>query len=1056
VKLFALNLLLVSVPMIAADLVPAELRCEYRVNPIGLDVTSPRLSWIITSTDPKARAVVQSSYRILVASSSELLSKNQGDLWDTGQVSSSDSIQIGYSGKPLTSGLHAHWKVQVWDGDGKQSRWSEPALWTVGLLNASDWSAKWIGHDEKQLYKDPRSPFRYLEKAHWIWGASDGPQNFETKISIASDRTVRNALVVMTADSSFELLINGDRVGGSNTVPAPAIWDVTRFLKSGDNAVLVKANAGKTSRGLIGAFHVDLGSGTQPLDLVTDTSWQTAGAKDLGMFGMQPWAEVGYTEARALPARMLRKEFQASSKIEQATAYVCGLGLSEFYLNGSKLGNQVLSPNLTDYTKHVQYVTYDVTRLIKPGVNAAGVILGNGRFWAPRATIPLPMRNFGYPKALVQIDIKYADGQTARIVSDESWKLTTDGPIRANNEYDGEEYDATAEIRGWAEPGFADSKWQAAEVVEAPGGQLVAQNAEPLRVTETIHPVKVTQLRPGIFIFDMGQNMVGWCRLHVSGPKGTTLELRHAETLQPNGELYIANLRSARVTDSYTLRGSGAETWEPRFTYHGFRFVEVTGYPGTPTLQSIEGRVVHDAMEQTADFTSSNNMLNRIHHNVFWGVRSNYRSIPTDCPQRDERQGWLGDRSVVSRSESYLFNVAAFYTKWERDIADSQNENAVIPDVAPNYWKIYPDDVTWPSTFIQVPDMLYDQYADVRVIQQNYEPMKKWLEHMGGLLKDDILFNDTYADWCVPPEDPKLIHSRDPSRQTEGALLSTSYLYWMNRHMARFARLTGKEPDAAEFDRTAEEIKAAFNRKYFHADQGFYGNNTQTANLLPLAFGMVPEADRQRVFKSVIDDIEGRSNGHVATGLVGVQWLMRTLSENGRPDVALQIATQPTYPGWGYMVSKGATTVWELWNGDTADPAMNSGNHVMQIGDLGLWMYEDLAGIRPDPQKPGFKRILIRPFPVKQLTHIKASHRSLYGRISSEWRRSGGEFTLDITIPANTSAEVWIPAKSEAGVKEGQSPAAQARAVKFLRMDGPAAVFEVQSGSYSFRTADTI
>lgn len=478
--------------------------------------------------------------------------------------------------------------------------------------------------------------------------------------------------------------------------------------------------------------------------------------------------------------------------------------------------------------------------------------------------------------------------------------------------------------------------------------------------------------------------------------------------------------------------------------------MEVKGYPGVPTLASLEGRVVHDAMAETASFSSSDQMLNQIHHNVFWGVRGNYRSIPTDCPQRDERQGWLGDRSVVSRSESYLFNVAAFYTKWERDIADSQSQQGSIPDVSPNYWPIYPDDVTWPSTFIQVPAMLYDQYSDLRVIQENYAPMKRWIDYMRGFLKDGLLPKDRYGDWCVPPEDPKLIHSKDPARQTDGALLATAYFYWMNREMARFARLIGKEPDATGLEGTAEEVKLAFNKAYFHSDSGTYGNDTQTANILPLAFHMVPDPDRGRVFNSLVDNIETKSNGHVATGLVGVQWLMRTLSENGRADIALQIATQPTYPGWGYMVTRGATTVWELWNGDTADPAMNSGNHVMQMGDLGLWMYQDLAGIRPDPENPAFKHILIHPQPVKKLSFVKASHQSPYGLISSFWKRENDRLNLNITIPANTTATVWVPALKVSDVNESGASVEKAQGVKFVRMDGNAAVFEVQSGSYSF------
>jgi len=1061
----------------APSIRPTQLRCEYRLNPLGIDATQPRLSWALETIDPAARNLKQSAYRILVAASDQALNAGTGDLWDTGKVDSDQSIQIVYAGKALHSGARAFWKVEVWDQDGRRSGWSQPASWTMGLLQREDWKGRWIGLDQAGLYKRPGSPYHDLEGAHWIWfpsgnpasGAPGGDRFFRAAFTVPDATRMVKAVCVMGADHQFELFVNGVHAGKGEDAESPEIIETTSLIKSGRNVIAVRAandGEGKPA-GLIGAIRVEFAKG-EPMLFRTSSQWksaqaapsgwETAGFADsgwtnsmeLGSFSMPPWGEVGFTEERALPARLLRKEFETVSRPRRATAYVCGLGLFELYVNGRKAGDHVLSPGLTDYDKRVQYVTFDVTREIVAGRNALGLMLGNGRYHAPRTGAPDGTRNFGDPKTLLQLNIEYEDGSTTEVVTDGTWKLTTTGPIRGNNEYDGEEYDARMELKDWSRPGFDDSSWQAPQLVSPPSGEMVAQMAEPLRVVETIRPVSVKQLRQGVFVFDMGQNMVGWCRLKVSGPKGTRVMLRHAETLQENGELYVENLRSAQATDLYTLNGSGPQLWEPRFTYHGFRYVEVTGYPGEPALSSLEGRVVQDAMTQVADFTTSNPLLNHLHKNIFWGVRGNYRSIPTDCPQRDERQGWLGDRSTVSRSESYLFDVAAFYNKWMNDLEDSQRSDGSIPDVSPNYWMIYNDDVTWPSTFLLVPGMLYDQYGDLRVLERHYPAFKKWIEHMRGFVKDGLMTKDTYGDWCVPPESPRLIHSQDPARKTNGMLLGTAYFYQMLRLMHRYATLLGKREDVAEYDGLANAMRSAFLKRFFRADLNQFDNGTQTSAILPLAFDMEPDGTREAVFEHLVSKIHNESQDHVGVGLIGAQWLMRTLSENGRADLAYKIATQTTYPGWGYMIEKGATTIWELWNGNTADPAMNSGNHVMQIGDLGVWLYEYVAGIRPDPEHPGFKHVVIRPYPIQDLTFVKASHKSMYGTVRSNWKRENGHFVLDVSIPANTTATIIVPANNAAKVTESGEPVERAKGVKFVRGENGAVVYEVGSGAYSF------
>jgi alpha-L-rhamnosidase len=1066
-------LLLIAAAANAAPAIrPAQLRCEYRVNPQGVDTAEPRLSWILTAVNPKARGLRQNAYHILVASTEAKLSANTGDLWDTGMVESSESIHIAYRGKPLASGAVAFWKVQVWDQDAQPSEWSAPAQWSMGLLRSEDWHGQWIGRDEAGVYLDPASVYAPLTQARWIWdstgaasSAPAGDRYFRASFNIPSDRKLASAVAAIGADGSAEVYINGRRIAGTSSAELPNAVDIAALVHPGENSVAVRASHPRANRpaGLIGAVTIHFASG-DPLIFATTNAWRTIvkpepgweqprfldaawqPAKELGAYGMAPWGAAGLLAEHRLAPRYLRKQFALDRKLRRAVVYYSGLGTSELYINGAKVGDHVLSPGLTDYDKHVLYETFDVTSQLAQGANAIGLILGNGRYYSPRGSAAgaLPSRSFGYPKALVQLNIEFEDGTRTEIVTNESWKLTSNGPIRANNEYDGEEYDARLELGNWSNAGFDDSHWEMAHAVSAPRGAVASQMAEPLRVTETIKPVGVKKLAPGVFVFDLGQNMVGWCRLRVSGPRGTQVRLRHAETVNPDGSLYVANLRNARAADTYTLRGEGTEFYEPRFTYHGFRYVEVTGFPGEPTAAAIEGRVVHDDMARAGEFTSSNDLLNRIHRNMFWGIRGNYRSIPTDCPQRDERQGWLGDRSQVSRSESYMFDVAAFYSKWMTDLEDAQRPNGSIPDVAPNYWELYNDDLTWPGTFVYIHGMLYDQYADKRVLARGYDAMKRWIAHEQSFVTHGLISKDQYADWCVPPEDPKLIHSQDPARVTDKTLIATSYWYHLLRTMSRYARLLDRPTDAADFDRLADASRDAFQRKFFHLESARYDNGTQTSSILPLYFGLVPEDFRPAILQTLIDNIQQKSAGHVGTGLVGAQWLMRTLSDNGHADLAYRIATQKSYPGWGYMAEQGATTIWELWNGNTADPAMNSGNHVMQIGDLAVWMYEYLAGLRTDPDQPGFRHALIRPYPVADLTFVKATHQTMYGELASSWKREKGRFTLEVTVPVNTTATVWVPAKRFAHVTP------ESGGVKFVREERDAAVYEVPSGTYRF------
>ena len=751
-----------------------------------------------------------------------------------------------------------------------------------------------------------------------------------------------------------------------------------------------------------------------------------------------------------LAARYFRKKFDASQKPLKATLYVSGLGLYKLYINGKTIGDQELAPTPTDYSKAVKYNRFDVINELVQGENVIGISLGNGRFFTMSH---IRVRNFGFPKMILQLEITYADGSKQTVVSDDSWKVTADGPIRANNEFDGEEYDATMEMPGWNASGFDDSKWLQAELVDAPGGTLEAQLNRNIKVMETIHPVSIAQPKPGMYILDMGQNMVGWVSMKVKGKAGDRVKLRFAEILQDDGTLYLANIRRALVTDIYTLKGSDTEMFEPVFTYHGFRYVEITGYPGTPTVSDFVGKVVYDEMEVTGQFETSDKTLNQIHKNAYWGIRGNYRGMPTDCPQRNERIGWLGDRAVGSHGESFIFGNYNLYAKWLDDIAQSQREDGSVPDVAPAFKSIYSDNMTWPGAYLIIANMLYEQFGNKEPIVKHYDSMKKWMSYMREkYMEDNIMTKDTYGDWCMPPESPEMIHSQDPARKTDAAVLGTTFYYRMLFLLERFANLLDKLDDARAFADEAIVVKNAYNKKYFNKETAQYSNNTVTANLLSLCYGMVPDEYTDKVFKNIVDKTEIDFKGHISTGLVGTQWLMRGLSDRGCADLAFRIATNRDYPSWGYMIEHGATTIWELWNGNTADPSMNSHNHVMLLGDLIVWFYEYLAGIQNATGSAGFEKIVMRPYPVAGLDYVKASYHSIHGLIKSSWQKNGDTFQWEITIPGNTTATIYIPATDKTQVTEGGKKASMAKGVKFVKMKGEYAVYEVRSGEYTFQS----
>jgi alpha-L-rhamnosidase len=736
---------------------------------------------------------------------------------------------------------------------------------------------------------------------------------------------------------------------------------------------------------------------------------------------------VGHTR---LAARYLRKEFALQGEVSEARLYVSGMGVYSAFLNGTEVApEELLKPTLSWFSKRVYFNTYDVTSMLQQGDNAMGIILEGGRYTTIRYDVKNPNWDgtenafgFGTPRLLLQLEVTYKDGQKETIVSDDTWKITNRGPIRTANEYDGETYDENFELGDWTKAQYDDTDWLTAKLVEAPEGQLSAQPNPNITVMEKLKPVSLFQ-KGDKWYLDMGQNMVGFIDMKVRGQQtGDRITLRFAELLTPDSTLYTANLRGAECTDHYvcavqTLRATSLPvSWHPTFVYHGFRYVEISGLRETPNLDDFEGWVIYDEMPVTGSFETSNEIINAVYHNAYWGIRGNYRSMPTDCPQRDERMGWTGDRTTGNYGESYIFDNHQLYAKWLTDAEDSQWDNGSLPNVIPPYWRGYTDNMTWPGAVVTVTDMLYTRFGDVEPIRQHYDALKKWMLHMkNDYMVGGLMPRDTYGDWCMPPESLELIHSNDRNRITDATVLSTPFYCYLCGKMAKFAEVLGISEDVVFFQQEITTATVAFNDKYFNRVTGRYANNTVTANILPLWFGMVPKGLEDKVMENIVDKTENECGGHVSTGVVGIQQLMRCLTEYGRGDLAFKIASNDTYPSWGYMFRNGATTIWELWNGNTADPAMNSGNHVMLLGDLILWEYEYLGGIRA--MEPGYSKIQLKPYPIEGLDFVNCAYNSVSGRIESNWKREGNRFEWDIVIPANTTAEVCLPTANGYEVK---------------------------------------
>jgi len=778
----------------------------------------------------------------------------------------------------------------------------------------------------------------------------------------------------------------------------------------------------------------------------------------------QPWENDCRKSA---PCAYFRKPFKIEREVKSARIYVSCLGLYELELNGSRVGDQVFTPGWTNYRKRLQYQVYDVTDQLVDGENVIGSILGDGWYRGHFGWWENNRNNYGEVLGLlVQLEIRYEDGEEVTIVTDDSWKAAT-GPILASDIYNGETYDARLEVSDWSSSGFDDCTWKSAALLEHSKTLLTASNGEKVRKISEIKPVDYIVTPKGEKVFDLGQNMVGWARLKVKGKPGDKVTLRFAEVLDHEGNFYTENLRSVKATDTYILKGSGEEIWEPRFTFHGFRYVHVDGYPGQLSKDSITGIVIHSDIRPTGSFECSEPMVNRLQQNIQWSQKGNFLDIPTDCPQRDERMGWTGDAQVFAPTANINFNTGAFFTKWLKDLASEQREDGSVPWVVPNVvvngadtgWSDGFGSTGWADAAVVIPWTIYRYYGDKRILEQQYDSMKAWVDYMRKHADESGIFEYGFhlGDW-LSFSDYITYYYNAPDFGYAGAttdkiLIATAYFYYSTTILQKAAEITGRKEEADDLSKLAAKIKKAWNRE-FMTDTGRLVSSTQAAYAMALVFGLVPAEKVEIVAKRLADDV--RHHGHLTTGFLGTPVLNHALSDFGYPELAYQLLLNKRYPSWLYPVTTGATTIWERWNGIKTDghfqtEGINSFNHYA-YGAIGEWLYSFVAGIALDENEPSYKHIHIRPHPGGGLTSAGASIHSMYGKIASGWELKGRTFKLNVTIPVNTTATVYVPADDVKTVTESGKKIAEAGAVRFLRTEDGCAVFAVGSGQYGFES----
>ena len=1083
-----------SAAMAAANLQkPINLESDSLTTPIGLDTSQPQFSWQLKDYRFGAK---QTGYQLQVATSPTLLLNGNADVWDSGRVASDHSVGVPYAGPELKPEQRYYWRVKVWDMDGNPYPASDSTWWETGLMHLDEWRGQWISYEEPEE--------KAIRESGALWITNDGgtgakgadtQHDFRYEFMLSS--RVRRAHLYVTGRDTAAAWINGKQVLAGEPLPpwkqtpwkSYKVVDVTPQVEQGKNLLAVQVTLYATSTGssytsstvsttrMSACLYLELTNGSTKL-IRSDESWKAmlnaSQEWNEASFDSTSWknairyvsndpqqgSEVGRPWPNG-PVKMLRKGFNVKAPVRSARLYATALGAYKFWINGNVVGNQILSPGWTDYRGRVVYQAYDVTSSVKAGANAIGAYLAPGWYSTPLQWLQEPFNYGGTPPALkAQLRIEHMDGSVEWVITDASWSADV-SPILKAEIYDGETYDARREQRGWSTAGFSETRWQSVEVIRPREPAVLDQDFQPIRVDRVLQVKAVTSPKLGVYIFDFGQNLAGVARLHVQGAAGTEVQLRFAEVLNPDGTIYTENLRTAKATDRYVLSGKGMEEYQPLFTFHGFRYVELTGLKTKPANGAVTAVVFHSDAPLTVKLETGSTMINQLWSNILWGQRSNFVGVPTDCPQRDERLGWTADAQVFWRAASYDMDLTQFSKKFAGDIRGTQVGTSMYGIFAPGTSSPNPGfGAGWSDAGVIIPWTSWLQSGDKRAIEQNWDAMQKYLSAIEAESPDYIWKKSgiPFGDWLSP---------EGPTKQT---LVATAYWAYDVTLMKQMAHALGRTDDEKKYADLFEKIKSAFQTTFVNSD-GFVdgadngpspfgqinnpnakskGGDTQTGYVLALHMRLVPDSLRDAVANRLVGKIEG--NGwKLGTGFLGTPYLLAVLVDTGHADVAYRLLLNREYPSWGYLVGHGATTMWERWNGDQmrGDPSMNSYNHYA-YGAVADWIYSYAAGIDASDADAGFHTIYLHPNFDPRLGSLQFRYASHYGDISSTWSIKGSTVLWNVIIPPNTTAQLPLNAREQSEYSlDGVAIAKSTKA----RADGEAngrTIYLLPAGSYSF------